>query len=182
MDERTVPTSEDLSSNLKRCTNCGCQTTNPKFCSRSCSAVYTNVHFPKKQASVKKTCLFKDCSESWLIRDNPNRYCSKHSREERNKNQTIGDYKTELRAAGLHPSWGNSVLRQKCRAANAFRPQVCQVCGYKRHVEHCHIKPVSSFPPEALLSDINAPSNVYILCRNHHWEFDHGKLEEKIDA
>lgn len=61
----------------------------------------------------------------------------------------------------------------------------CSVCCYAKHVEICHIKSVSSFPPEALLGEINDPSNLVGLCPNCHWEFDNGLLTEaqlKMDA
>jgi len=49
-------------------------------------------------------------------------------------------------------------------------------CGYRDHVEACHVQDISSFPPGATLDQINDPSNLRLLCRNHHWEFDHGLL------
>lgn len=55
----------------------------------------------------------------------------------------------------------------------------CQKCGYDRHVDICHIKPVSSFSLNDLLDDIHHPSNILVLCRNCHWEFDHQMLELK---
>lgn len=52
----------------------------------------------------------------------------------------------------------------------------CQVCGYSLHVELAHIKPISSFSDETLLSVVNNPSNILVLCRNHHREQEHGFL------
>ena len=51
--------------------------------------------------------------------------------------------------------------------------QPCAYCGYTRHVELCHIKAVSSFSEESLVSEVNSVDNVIQLCRNCHWEFDH---------
>lgn len=58
----------------------------------------------------------------------------------------------------------------------------CFTCSYNKHVELAHIRPLSSFPPETLLGDINAESNVVQLCPNCHWEFDHGllKIPQKV--
>ena len=50
------------------------------------------------------------------------------------------------------------------------------MCGYDKHVECCHIKAVSDFPDTALLGEVNAPGNLVLLCRNCHWELDHGLL------
>ena len=36
------------------CLNCGKETTNPKYCSKSCSATHTNILYPKRK--TKKKC------------------------------------------------------------------------------------------------------------------------------
>jgi hypothetical protein len=56
------------------------------------------------------------------------------------------------------------------------RRKACYNCGYKAHIEVCHIKPVSQFDNDATLEDINNPNNLIGLCPNCHWEFDHGIL------
>lgn len=53
----------------------------------------------------------------------------------------------------------------------------CYICGYDVHVQVCHIKPVSEFSDDTTLDIINAPSNLIVLCPNHHWELDHGYLK-----
>jgi len=50
--------------------------------------------------------------------------------------------------------------------------KVCQFCKYDKHVEVCHIKPIHSFPEDTLVSVINDPINILILCPNCHWEYD----------
>ncbi len=52
----------------------------------------------------------------------------------------------------------------------------CKICGYDKHVEVCHIKSVSSFNEDALVSEINDVNNLIGLCPNHHWEFDNGLI------
>jgi len=49
----------------------------------------------------------------------------------------------------------------------------CRVCGYEKHVEIAHIKPVKSFPDTAMISEINDIKNLMALCPTHHWEHDH---------
>ena len=49
------------------------------------------------------------------------------------------------------------------------------------HVELCHIKAVSSFPPETLLKTVNSKMNVIQLCRNCHWELDNKYFKVKIN-
>jgi len=54
----------------------------------------------------------------------------------------------------------------------------CAICGYTNHYEICHIKSVSSFPPDALIvKEINNINNLIALCPNHHWEFDNDILK-----
>ena len=53
----------------------------------------------------------------------------------------------------------------------------CAICGYDKHVEVAHIKPVSGFSDEATMREINSFSNLIGLCPNHHWEFDNGLLK-----
>lgn len=55
----------------------------------------------------------------------------------------------------------------------------CVVCNYFKHVDVCHIKDVSSFSEESLISEINNLSNLIALCKNHHWELDRDMLEKK---
>jgi len=49
----------------------------------------------------------------------------------------------------------------------------CEKCGYTKHTELCHIKSISSFPKETLVSIVNDRSNIMFLCPNCHWELDH---------
>jgi predicted restriction endonuclease len=52
----------------------------------------------------------------------------------------------------------------------------CAVCSYSLHVDTCHRKAINSFPDNALIQEINNAKNLIGLCKNHHWEFDHGYL------
>lgn len=47
---------------------------------------------------------------------------------------------------------------------------VCSKCGYSKHTELHHIKPINSFPPSTLVSVVNNPNNLQELCPNCHWE------------
>jgi hypothetical protein len=55
----------------------------------------------------------------------------------------------------------------------------CEICSYSLHVEIAHIKPVSDFPHEATLAEMNDIENLVALCPTHHWEFDNGYLTVK---
>ena len=52
----------------------------------------------------------------------------------------------------------------------------CKICGYDKHIQVCHIKSVSSFSDNSLISEINNVENLIGLCPNHHWEFDNGLI------
>lgn len=53
----------------------------------------------------------------------------------------------------------------------------CKICGYDKHIEVAHIKAVSEFSDDTLISEINDINNLVGLCPNHHWEYDHGLLK-----
>jgi len=67
---------------------------------------------------------------------------------------------------------------------NAYRkyfksdlPKICVVCFYNKIIHVAHIKDVSSFSDETLISVINSLDNLTALCPNHHWEFDKGLIK-----
>ena len=67
-------------------------------------------------------------------------------------------------------------IRDHARKITSKRIQECHICKYNNHVETCHIKEIKSFSPETKVKKINNPSNLVLLCGNHHWELDHGFL------
>jgi hypothetical protein len=159
-----------------KCTECKKETSNEKFCSRSCACAFNNRHHVKRTPKKTRACI--DCGTLYLTARSRRSRCEPCFAIEKARvsSMTIGEVRDNLKAAGVHPSWGNSTVRSHGRIANKNRQKSCQVCGYDKHVEYCHIKAISSFPSDATLGDINDPSNIAILCRNHHWELDHGVL------
>lgn len=57
------------------------------------------------------------------------------------------------------------------------KPKQCVVCGYNKHYEVAHIKAVSDFDDDALISEINNEDNLIALCPNHHWEYDNDNMD-----
>lgn len=55
----------------------------------------------------------------------------------------------------------------------------CVICKYFKHIDVCHLKDVSSYSDDALISEINSLNNLIALCKNHHWELDRDMLEKK---
>jgi hypothetical protein len=146
---------------MNNCTNCNTETTNPKFCSKSCAAKYTNKTPKRKKTKVCKTCSNK--IRSCLT------YCSTCWEQKIPADVTLG----EAIYMKHHQSSAFALVRSRARQIakdnNMFS---CENCNYNKHVEIAHIKPISSFDKNTLLSVINSLSNLKALCPNCHWEFD----------
>lgn len=147
-----------------------------KFCSRSCAATYNNKLHPKKKLSNKcKTC-------GCLILSTRS-YCNKcintppltHGGPRKAKLQCSDNYTIEevvLRTGS------NRYDRVRANARIKYKDELskprCEKCSYNKHVELCHIKPISSFPKNTTLDEVNARNNIMLLCPNCHWEYDNG--------
>lgn len=145
-----------------RCTNCSTQTNNPKFCSRSCAAIYTNKLQPKKQ----KTKKCRNCNT--LILSDRQR-CAKCI-EFDSKSQVLIKNNVKNANSGNYP-----YIRTQARKIykGSGQPQHCIICNYSLHFDVCHIKDIEQYPNGTPLNIINDISNLLALCKNHHWEFDH---------
>lgn len=153
------------------CISCGTITTNPKFCSRSCAAKTLNKLHPKRKTKRKCIICGSECASYRHSR------CMLHRAEFKKakiRNKTIGEYRRLPSVADKHDSWKHSHIRGLTRFwLKHLKGKPCYFCGYDKHVELCHIKAITEFPDDALLSEVNAESNVIQLCPNCHWEFDH---------
>lgn len=156
-----------------KCLNCSSETTNPKFCSRSCGASYNNKLFPKRKSQRK--C--KKCNNA--TRSYRHTLCELHwkeyieSKTDNFKNTKLKEYWNKDSLKNLHPSSKNAHIRG---VANSWFKDLkklpCAKCGYEKHVELCHIKPITSFTEENTLAEVNHRDNIIQLCPNCHWEFD----------
>jgi 5-methylcytosine-specific restriction endonuclease McrA len=150
------------------CPVCGQETRNPKFCSRSCAAKVNNVLAPKRR-------LGGICSVCSIPIPRRSRYCWEH-RPNRplDRSQPIG----AVADGSDHPACRHARLRQDARRLyrSAF-PYRCSRCGYDKHIEVCHKRPLTTFPLETPISVVNSLDNLVGLCPNCHWEFDHGLLQ-----
>lgn len=157
---------------MNTCLNCKSKTKNPKFCSKSCAATYNNKHIPKRKP---KTRYCYKCKEIL----NPNgKVCKNTVCKKCNKNYvewnkiTLGELKSH-RQYQKH-----SRIRNMSRSIyrRSKKPKHCVICGYNIHYEVCHIKPISEFSEDSLISEINNIDNLISLCPNHHWELDNNIL------
>lgn len=154
-----------------------------KFCGHSCSAVFNNKGMPKKRGSlVVPIHKCEKCGS--CIPENEKR------RESLSKSQftlckkcrrCLIDRKTKgsvLNKEGSRRELSVSITRNARGCyINSGRPMVCAECGYSAHVDVCHVKSIESFDDSVVISEINSGRNLVALCKNHHWEFDHGFLE-----
>lgn len=92
----------------------------------------------------------------------------------RHREQAINRTVLEVKSENNSLRWSDHV-RMMARAIHSFKK--CAVCGYGKHVEIAHIRPISDFPDSATIKEINDLNNVVGLCPNHHWEFDNGLLK-----
>jgi hypothetical protein len=153
---------------ITACPVCGRRTKNPKFCSRSCAAQVNNVLAPKRSRGGR-------CSVCDFPIPRRNRYCLQHR-----PNQPL-DRSQPIRTVADgsdHAACRYARLRQDARRQylTAF-PYRCSRCGYDKHIEVCHKRPLTSFPLDTPISVVNALGNLVGFCPNCHWEYDHGFLQ-----
>jgi hypothetical protein len=74
----------------------------------------------------------------------------------------------------------NKIRHQARVVAFSHYPEKKCKCGYDKHVEVCHIKAIKDFDLHDPLSDINAVSNLELLCPNCHWEKDNLHIKRKF--
>lgn len=154
-----------------KCLNCNTKTQNPKFCSRSCSASYNNKISPKRVRT--KSC--KKCKNLILSQ---RVFCDKCKINIYNDWDNITIEEIQCKAKYQRSAHIRENARRNFKK-NVDKPS-CLICGYTKHVEVCHIKPIDSFPSSTPVSVVNHIDNLVGLCPNHHWEFDNNQLELPI--
>jgi hypothetical protein len=153
---------------MHNCIQCGKETLNPKFCSRSCAAIQNNkTPKRKKKLYVCSVCGKEAEYKRKFCKDCRSDYLSEKDTRSLSTDQAKLSYQVNSNIRG----------RARSKMARSGREKACAVCGYDTHVDVCHIKPVSSFSRETPLKTINALDNLVYLCKNHHWELDHGLLQ-----
>ena len=150
------------------CITCGKIHNNPKFCNRSCAAKWNNVHYPKKQKKIK---VDNSCEICGVSIDYRSKRCIKCC-------GFLGDMTLEEAIYKKHHnSSAYALVRTRARViAKKYNMNVCEKCGYDKHVEIAHKKGISTFDRNTLISAINDKENLMALCPNCHWEYDHNIL------
>lgn len=100
------------------------------------------------------------------------------------RNKQIASKKDNLTLQDVLYSSGPSSIEAKWakvrgRARTKYKVELnsgCDNCLYNKHVQVSHRKSISSFPLTTTVAEVNTRSNIFILCPNCHWEFDHQML------
>lgn len=141
------------------------------FCSKKCYGPKVNELRDKSSyLQPQGSCL--DCNDKISIR---NKYC-KDCREKRRFPIDITLREAAARYSKHHACAAFALVRYRARAvAMSLGWKECAKCGYSKHIEVCHIKPIASYDLDTKINTVNEISNLIALCPNCHWEFDHKK-------
>ena len=149
--------------------NMGVEASGAVYCSRSCAARVNNVNSPKRSLEGKCSVCNKETSKSCKTC----KECRQRIYEENNaEDMTIN----ELKAILNHNDFNGRVRYYNRKWNIKYFDNKCSNCKYSIHIEFCHINPVKDFHADTKLNIVNAKENNIVLCRNCHWEFDHGML------
>jgi 5-methylcytosine-specific restriction endonuclease McrA len=157
----------------KVCPNCSTNKPASEFHTRKDKGYTYLKSYCKCCSSVKnKTTQYDKCScgKNKTKRSNACQSCTNISQQKYETLEDISHYRNKYGQSAAF-----NIVRGRARNAMKHITQ-CQSCGYSKHVEVCHIKPISEFANDTLISDINDITNLHILCPNCHWEFDNGLL------
>jgi 5-methylcytosine-specific restriction endonuclease McrA len=157
------------------CLHCNLETQNPKFCSMSCAAKHNNKKYPKRIRSI----IY--CQNCGLEKPNSVHKESKYCRVCRpNYGQDLTLAQAIYKKHGAPNAY--TLIRVRARQiAKSINLVKCSKCSYDKHIEIAHIKAISDFSQDTLISEINSLDNLLALCPNCHWEFDNLPREEIIN-
>lgn len=179
------PHTHPKSKRTQTCINCGKTTHNPKYCNKSCAAISNNTISPKRKAEVHN-CL--DCGEI-CSRNTLLRCQGCHIQKLKIKSHKhISDYGNKTLQECIDHALIHQAAKHKYQLVRAHAHRVahahkwatneCEKCGWDKHTELCHIKPISQFSTHSLLSEINSRDNISFLCPNCHWLLDSAEKPE----
>lgn len=146
-----------------------------KFCCSKCCLAKIQRNFRIKTSNP---CL--DCGKPTNAKKQRCRPCSNKHRCFISADMTLEDYYASMEFIKKNSHLKNVQVRLYAKYHNKSLVGLpCQKCGYNKHTNFCHIKPITSFQLTAKISEVNHNSNLLILCPNCHWELDHGLLDPK---
>lgn len=150
-----------------------------KFCNKSCFGFYQGLN--RNIARLYKDFTCKKCGENIRVykKNKSGGFSKRLVCDECKKGDDISNL-TIKDIYDIKDNW-QAARAAICSHARTIYYQndgdkFCKYCGYDKHVEVCHIKGVAEFDKSAIISSVNSIDNLIGLCRNHHWELDHGLL------
>jgi len=160
---------------IKECLNCKneykADRKSRKFCSRSCNATFNN----KKRARIKsEKYICPTCGKKKDYRAKLCHICNMKIVYDKAMEKPISDYLKN----DNHPRFKHNSVRVWAKKLMKYRKlkKKC-ICGYDKHVECCHKKPISEYSLDTPMKVVNSRENLIYLCPNCHWEFDNKLLE-----
>ena len=145
---------------MNKCLTCGKETTNPKFCSRSCSASYNNRQYPKRGDGRPKYC--KNCGKELVGRKREqifcNHFCSQEYKYKSYINRWLNGEETGNR--GKAQTYLSFYVRRWIFERDN---NTCQHCGFSKfhpkteksilQIHHIDENPKNSKPENLILAD-----------------------------
>ena len=170
---------EEYEQNPKFCLECGkkipFEKRFGKFCSKSCSASYTNRIHPKRKKEYKKLVtennkevIKRDYTPNYCLccgKETPNlKFCSVDCQKQYEYEQYIKDWK-EGKEDGLKGEYGISV-RIKRYFLEKYNNS-CQCCGWNKENPFTHKVPLELHHIDGNYKN-NSEDNLQLLCPNCH--------------
>ncbi len=150
---------------------------NPNYCKYCGKMIGVELKSKASETKVKQFCD-RSCATSFNNSKKPKR---EKQTVEKIKKESIVDTSTKKELFSRLKNWQTARTAIRKRAQITYdksdKPKQCSKCGYDKHYEICHIKAVSDFSDDSLISEINDIDNLVALCPNCHWEFDNGLLK-----
>ena len=159
---------------MNKCECCGVETTNPKYCCRSCAGQTNNKKSPKRKLMKVfcKHCGVQIPRVNWKVRRTVCDDCDGNKVDW--SKITYGETKSK-RTYQIHSRIRD--LARKAYGKSGF-PLECQTCGYDKHVIIHHKIPIGEHEDNTTIEEINSMKNLMCLCPNHHWEIHNGKFHK----
>jgi len=143
-----------------------------RFCNKSCAASYNGRVHPKRSKERLKWPKCRECSNTVVAKYY--KYCRECIEKRKHYHGTPADEQTIALASRRGGANRYDIIRAHAR--RIYKKELegsCEKCNYNKHVELCHIKPISSFDKNITIAEVNKRENILFLCPNCHWEFDH---------
>lgn len=145
-----------------------------KFCSWSCAAKHNNKQYPKRR---KEKASWPQCRACGSVAKSRRGVHCQACLDKKKHYKGLGPVEEQTIKVAARRGGANRFDSIRNNARNLYKKELakpcCEKCGYKKHVELCHVKPISDFEENTLVKVVNARTNILFLCPNCHWEFDH---------